>query len=89
MFVCFQTTLKALFPAAAGRRNEERVIPQLPKRIFAGRSHVARVAEARLEQINRYFQVRLTSNKWRESFLGMSEWVWVGGCTHLLYSCTQ
>ena len=25
-----QTTLKALFPAAAGRKHEERVIPQLP-----------------------------------------------------------
>ena len=27
------------------------------ERIFVGRSHVARVAEARLEQINRYCQV--------------------------------
>lgn len=29
------------------------------ERIFVGRSHVARVAEARLEQINRYCQVRI------------------------------
>ena len=27
--LAFQTTLKALFPDAAGRRNEERAIPQL------------------------------------------------------------
>ena len=27
------------------------------ERIFVGRSHIARVAEARLEQINRYTQV--------------------------------
>lgn len=29
----------------------------LTERIFVGRSHVAKVAEARLEQINRYCQV--------------------------------
>ena len=29
------------------------------ERIFVGRSHVAKVAEARLEQINRYCQVRI------------------------------
>ena len=31
------------------------------ERIFVGRSHVARVAEARLEQINRYCQVMRSS----------------------------
>lgn len=59
-FFSFQTQLKTLFPVAAGRRSGERVIPQLPKRIFVGRSHVARVAEARLEQINRYCQTLIS-----------------------------
>ena len=32
------------------------------ERIFVGRSHVAKVAEARLEQINRYCQVSIKKN---------------------------
>lgn len=31
----------------------------LAERIFVGRSHVAKVAEARLEQLNRYCQVHM------------------------------
>lgn len=44
------------------------------ERIFVGRSHVARVAEARLEQINRYCQVSGLSQLHSFASFG-EEWV--------------
>lgn len=54
------------------------------ERIFVGRSHVARVAEARLEQINRYCQVSGFSLLHYLTFLGKQ---WADGIsTHTLYA---
>jgi len=48
------------------------------ERIFMGRSHIARVAEARLEQINRYTQVSPGARALKEYFVSstrVSAWL--------------
>lgn len=56
-FYSFHTTLLKLFPEDAKKhQNGEKILPVFPGRIFLGRSHVARVAEARVDQINKYCQ---------------------------------
>ena len=66
------------------------------ERIFAGRSHIEKVAEARLEQINRYCQVRFQNSSLLRRcgylFLGIQcgcGWVstlsWLG-CTLIIIS---
>ena len=68
----------------------------LAERIFAGRSHIEKVAEARLEQINRYCQVRFQNSSLLRRcgylFLGIQcgcGWVstlsWLG-CTLIIIS---
>ncbi len=60
----------------------------LAERIFVGRSHVAKVAEARLEQINRYCQVWY-SQLLHLSYFMTSQYTWYKNSDNLFpVNCT-